>query len=196
MESLASSSNSFQNIIGTVIEEFNYKYPTIGSLQLILEQINALPAEELANHNKYITIIKGTIKGYGTKNKRLTNRQVSTLLSKLCDSINSQSSKVTNFDSDDVIFSVVFSLLINLDQNIMSSTLNTFIIDYFQIIGTLLNEAPDRYLDITYEIQKCLQNHGWDYIGNSSDGGTGFQGAPNRKMLVEDLKNIVDKYFY
>lgn len=232
------TSDTFSTLVGRIVEDFEHKSSTIGSLQLILEQIDGLPREETAKYDSHIAIIRKTIKEYGKEDKRLTDRQANKLVNILRKSIKSTSllsdagsslplksftartssnnrfqlydqpmfstssrtvrwseNYIKKFESNDVIFAVVFNLLINLSQNVMSSTYNTSVIEYFEILSPILEEDPDRYLDLTSDIQKCLQKHGWDCTGNATVGGRGFTSDFDHPVLVDNLQKIIDKYF-
>lgn len=255
---MESSSKTFSIVIGRIIQDFDSEYPTINSLQRILEQIQALHPDELTKYKKHITAFQRTIKEYGSVNRRLTDKQANNILKLLRNSISEESllskaeassalkgsrslvihdtsslaglaslsisntagkfqiynqpvlglptvpsslSQAVNpwthkkFESDDVIFPIVSNLLTNLDRNVMSSTLNTFVINYFEVLGPIMEEVPDLYLDLTCKIQSCLESHGWDFTGGSSAGGRGFRSPPNRNKLVEDLQKIFNDFF-
>ena len=68
----------------------------------------------------------------------------------------------------------------------MSSTFNIFVMEYFDLISTIVINEPDKYTDVISDINQCLEKHGWS---------NGFRSEPNQSALVKDLEIIVDKYF-
>lgn len=89
-------------------------------------------------------------------------------------------------DNDDVICQVIFAFIIDLSRDVMTSTLNVIVINYFETIELLLLENRKRYSAITNEISSCLGKHGWK---------NGFTKEPKIKDMLTDLQNIADKYF-
>lgn len=100
------------------------------------------------------------------------------------------------FDTDDIIFPVVFNLLTNLSKDVMGSTLTTFVAEYFDTLSLYLSteENLNKYFNLTQEIEKCLEKYGWNYPSNDSSIKC-FCTEPNRIKLVEDLQTIVNNYF-
>lgn len=211
--------NEFIDMIEEIIKGIGTTYSTIGHLQNIIKQLRISPHD--INISRRISLIERTINGYGgygKNDKLLTNRQINTLIKTLRKAIQkdleidnkltkrnyiispnryyvSRGMTQSKIEHHDPIFSVIFNLLTNLSNNVMGSTLNVYIINYFEDIGPILNEAPDKYFDVTSEIQLCLQTHGWDCTGNSTIGGRGFRTEPNKINLIEDFQQIINKYF-
>lgn len=95
----------------------------------------------------------------------------------------------SNFlDLDDEIAKPVFNLLTNLSRDTLGSNLNIFVEEYFQFKSDLKKYEP-----ITYEIKVCLIKHGWKCKSDTTAGG--FQTQPNRIKLLDDLTEVVNKYF-
>lgn len=99
-----------------------------------------------------------------------------------------------DFDEDDVIFSIVFELLINMNRDTTGSSLTNYILEYLKSIEILLESNDEkRYCDITRNITRCLENHGW--ICKNANTLGGFKTEPRRVELVKDLEKIVNLYF-
>ena len=99
---------------------------------------------------------------------------------------------VKQLPTDDIIFTVISELLINLDRNSLDSCLNVYVLEYYSIITDILAMESSDYVNVTNEINDCLIKHGW---GFQSKSGQGFHTSPNRKELINDLVAIMNKYF-
>jgi hypothetical protein len=89
-------------------------------------------------------------------------------------------------DCDSAISQVIFTFIIDLSRDVMTSTLNTFVLEYFNTMELFLNENSERYSKIADDFAVCLSKHGWE---------EGFVKEPKIKDLVLDLENIANKYF-
>lgn len=212
----------FTALIEKVIGELKDEYKTLGSLSRIMEQIQTLPTDEQIKHSGKIVKIKGIIKGYNIHDDRaLSVRQYNTLQKvleevlygpkKLSKStrwpystsytnyninpmpIYNQVVTVIKFDLDDIICGIVFNLIADLNQGSMGSTLTLVIMDYFEVIESVLADDPIKYKDITSEIKTCFEKHGWKCKSDKTAGG--FQTAPNPTALATDLNAIINRYF-
>jgi hypothetical protein len=208
-----SLSNVLQIVI---IQLRNNVYSTIESLQNILIEINKLPIECLTGDNEcYVYRIKKTIEAFNGPGK-LTGKQRYRLIRVFKDccelieykiqppkpmsSHESYSSDTTRLidnnydfgviklteDNDLVISQVIFSFIVDLSRDVMTSTLNIVVLEYFETMESLLLENSERYSDIANEISSCLIKYGWE---------RGFTKEPKTKDMVLDLQNIVNKYF-
>ena len=102
--------------------------------------------------------------------------------------------KKPDFGEDDVIFSIVFGLLINMNRDTTGSSLTNYILEYLESIEILLESDDEkRYVDITRNITRCLENYGW--ICKNANTLGGFKTEPKRVELVKDLEKIVNLYF-
>lgn len=72
--------STFLITIKEIIEKFDCEYPTIVSLQKIVEKIDILPQEEKIQNYTYIAPIKDVISSYGKEKKRLTDTQANRIL--------------------------------------------------------------------------------------------------------------------
>lgn len=71
---------TFRITINKIIEEFDYEYHSVSSLQKILEKIEVLPQEEKVKYESRIAVIRKIIQDFGKENKRLTDTQVNRVL--------------------------------------------------------------------------------------------------------------------
>ena len=203
---------TFLSVIDKIISEFDTQYTTIESLQQIVLDLDSLSK---ATHQDKIDVLQRIIREYGKVNKRLTDKQSKKLLNLLIkyrDSFKPKENKpfisgnrfnktayyeklpatysepVVIFD-DSVISEVVYLLLTNLSRDTLSSSLNEFVLEYFDVIDAVLEGAPQRYYELTKIIKGILEDHGWKM-------GSGFQREPNQTSLVYTLDVVIKKYFF
>jgi hypothetical protein len=91
-------------------------------------------------------------------------------------------------DPEDPILFPVYTLMSDLRSDGLDSSLNTYVLEYYQIIedNSFMNE------EIIVELNSCLKNHKWNW--DKLKGVRGFYTAPNKNKLIEDLQTIIDKY--
>lgn len=97
------------------------------------------------------------------------------------------------YETDDIVSETVFTLLSNMNRNLMGSTLNSYVYDYFAMMELLLNEDYNKYFKIHGEIKSCLMKYGWKCKDEKTEGG--FQTEPLRFEMCKSLEEIVNKYF-
>jgi len=95
------------------------------------------------------------------------------------------------------MFQIVANLIINLDRNVMDSSLTPFVQEYFELLSGIMEDEtcfdvnietlPGKYVDLMEDIQKGLKKHGWNI--------NGFDTAPKRTELVKDINEIINRYF-
>lgn len=216
-------STTFTKLIYSVLTELtpSGKYSTIDSLHGLSKEMEELTADERHRYSQQIKTIKLVIKGFNRSNDKLTNRQITTfskLLSDISDKIDSPSYKsasnfpnefrtayyqsygtrqipITKFNQDDIVCEITLNLIVNLSRDVLGSTFNIFVSEYFDMMSCLLDEDPSKYCDIALEIQECLMKYGWDCSGNLIPGGKGFITEPKVKQLVPELELILSKYY-
>jgi len=91
------------------------------------------------------------------------------------------------YTSDDEITSAVLNLLENMSRNVLSSSLNNFVLDYIEVAATIRESLPGAYTDVMKDVDDCLKKHSWRISG-------GFQSEPNRLKIIEDLHTIINRY--
>jgi prenyltransferase beta subunit len=199
-------SGFFYKIIGKL---YNNEYPTIESLQTIFTEIDNLPTDFLTLHHNHVDRVRKIIISFGNSGiltykhkliliksfKNICQRiQVMNYIKENHQNLINKSDnpnkiikqiKVTD-DRDREISQVVFTLIIDLSRDIMTSTLNNIIFKYLAVMEIFLNENCERYSSIDNDILECLIKHGWK---------NGFVKEPKIKELIFDLEKIVNKYF-
>jgi hypothetical protein len=194
--------NSFYLTIKELLDTFDYE--TVGSLQGIIVKIESyVTIKESEKHHKSITEINRIIKSFGKNYSRaLTEWQRSVIFKVLEDSITYKSPTIVKndpttfklhtivkkekFPPDDIIHEVVYNLITKLTNDVMASSITTYVVDYLEVVKYLLEGDLDRYNNITSEINECLKDHNWQ---------NGFQKEPNREALLIDLQEIANDYF-
>lgn len=192
---------SLNDIIDDAVVNFNAKYTTVASLTQLLDDIDKLPQEKLKNNHNKIEKIRNIICNTCDINKTISNRLRKKIIRQLrriqladdnqiiirTDDGHNNKKELT-YDLDDPIICIISQLIENLQRNIMSSTLNIIVNKYFSSISRIMNEYPDRYLEITFEIQECLINYGWQMPD------LGFEAVPCVESITLFLSEILTTY--
>lgn len=116
-------------------------------------------------------------------------------------------SKNFKLDNENVIFTVILSLITQLRENIMGSTINMLIFEYLETIPDMIREyytqcpkdnidqffaVYEQYISLTDKIEDILKTHGWRLKTLNTNGG--FKTDPNRLELLSDLETVINPY--
>lgn len=192
-------------------------YDTIGSLQDMIRILDKLPNEEKLIHCVIIDKIKNAIKGYGNTDNKITNNQRKNLIHiinqfNFTKSLKSKDESLKfrdwkpqvslpftewkteadteadkKIDPDDVIYSVILSLLTNLSYDNLSSGITVIITDYLDMVNDIINYDPN-HEKIVKEIEIILKDNGWT--------NSGFYSEPDKNKLMQALQSIANKYLF
>jgi hypothetical protein len=100
--------------------------------------------------------------------------------------------KEKKFEPDDIYMTILSNLINNLNRDVMGSSLTNYIIEYFEVVHSIMETEPDKYLEITSEVVKWLGLYGWN--NDRFDGSIGFQTEPDRIGLADNLTTIMTSH--
>jgi hypothetical protein len=116
----------------------------------------------------------------------LTADEIASLTADGIASLTAIKNKIIKIDSSDIMYSVILNLYTNLSYNVLSSSINLIIFNYFDMVKDL--HESYKYIDMTTEIENMLKNNTWTE--------SGFYSEPNQYKLIEDLQSIMNKYLF
>lgn len=182
---------NFTVFIHSLIKDvMNKEFKTIGSLNLIIGKLDDLPDIMKENYQNAINMIKMTIKRLHENRfdfHELTDGQIDTILFTLTE-VTKLKVKYTKklLPVDDMVITATTMLLLNLNQNILSSNITNFIQNYVEIIDMALAEEYNTYIDFHSKIMAILEKQGW--IKNR-----GFQREPKKLELIKEIDELLQE---
>ncbi len=162
------------------------------------DTVSLVVGENLARYTGFVNEIEQCLIKYGwnhslgfikePKSKDIIT-SLQTILDKYFMTITNKELVQPKFNDEDAVLSqIVFNLIINLSRDVMSSTLNTYVTEYFDDVEPIINDYPTKYGAFSCQIESCLIKHGWNHS-------SGFSREPNPQKIINDLQTILDRYF-
>lgn len=96
----------------------------------------------------------------------------------------------TKLGRDDLMFSVIDSVLTSLRYASLDSQLTQILLEFFELFNPIFSEDLNKYVHISDDIQKGLRENSWDFTGTEV-GGRGFQSPPVKKDIVNLFQQII-----
>lgn len=194
---MSSPTKNFADFISKLVSNLdNKKYQTTSSLYEVIKEIDRLPNDVRKKHIKDIEKIVVTIQNLGDPQTKLSQNQIDKLVSVLNFDIKEEGIKeepINNMhlklSKDDIMVETTRQLLVNLNENMLSSNVTNHVLEYLDIINMILLENDEKYGKFYDDIMLVLMEQGWKKDH-------GFMREPNKIKIGEELDRILILYTF